>query len=523
MKVIILSLLSCALTGSAGYWITGDPVSVPASKRTSAEAKRTVRRSRATFSLITLPVPAAETAAATVAPTASGDDSTARPETAVAMPSVQAGPATLPVATSGGGPIEGVEIVSVDDDIRYVPATRPALPVAQHPPEATPENTDTGKPVHEWQRLTDDWWGARPWLDDHGISINANITMDGSSVFSGGVDGSGSAFRELFNLNATIDTERLFDWKGGTFFVNFQNQAGSNGGEDVGDLQGVSNIDTGGDRTQVSELWYEQAVLDGRVRVKVGKIDANVDFDHVADADSFINGAFGAAPTILGFPTYPDPAMGVTAFVKPTEKTYVGVGAFDGSGLNGHPTGNIGPAGFFDGDSYFFIAEGGVDWTIGNGLDGRFGAGVWHHTGDFEQFDGGISSGATGPYVIFDQKVWREDPDNQDDEQGLGVFVKYGYADPDVSPIENQVAAGLAWTGLIPTRDDDTLGFGISWAGLSGQAGFAHDSETVYELFYRARLNTWFSVQPDLQYIANPADGGTADAIVGTLRIMIDF
>lgn len=510
-----LALVGCVLAGSAGYCLIDDPVAGTAA--VTSHAKRATYRSWAAYSLVTPAVgPEVSLAAATVpaSPAADEPQSTTRPSIANDVGVPPTGPM---------GPVEGVEIASVDDDIRYVPTTRPAQPVAQHPPEATTQNVDTGKPIHEWQRLTDDWFGARPWLDDHGVSINANLTADWSNVFSGGTNPGASAFRELFNLNATIDTERLLGWKGGSFFVNFQNHAGENGSMDVGALQGTSNID-GPDRNQISELWYEQALLDDRVKVKVGKIDANVDFAHTPDADNFINGAFGAQQAILGFPTYPDPAMGVTAFVKPTEHTYVGLGVFDGSTLAGHPTGDIGPAGFFEGDAYFYIAEGGFDWTAGRGLDGRASVGVWHDTADFATFAGGTDSGTTGYYAMIDQKVWRENPDDKDDKQGLGLFVKYAYANPDVSTITNQIGAGVAWTGPIPGRDDDTLGLGVTWAGLSAQAGLPHDSEVVYEAFYRIRLKAWLSIQPDLQYVVNP-DGGAAaaDALVGTLRVMIDF
>jgi hypothetical protein len=57
---------------------------------------------------------------------------------------------------------EGLEFATIDDDRRFEPTERPERPEAQHPPVSTPENVDTGKPVHDWQRATDDWFGLRP-------------------------------------------------------------------------------------------------------------------------------------------------------------------------------------------------------------------------------------------------------------------------------------------------------------------------------------------------------------------------
>lgn len=431
-------------------------------------------------------------------------------------------PTTEPTPTVAGHPVEDVEFASIDDDIRFSPTTRPAEPSAQHPPEADAKNVDTGKPVHQWQRMTDDWFGTRPWLDDHGISFQASMTMDWTTFPVGGVGNNSSALRELLNANITLDTDRLMGWKGGTFFANFQQQTGENGSADAGDLQPISNIDADG-RTQLSELWFEQAFGD-RIRVKVGKIDANADFAHTPDADEFINNSFAAQPVILGFPTYPDPAMGLTLFVNPTEKTYLGAGVFDGSTLAGHRTGDIGPAGFFHGASHlFYIGEAGIDWTAPRQLDGRFSVGLWHDTSDFDRFNGGSDSSSTGPYVMLDQQLWRENPSDKDDHQGIGLFAKYGYADPNVSAITHNIAAGMAWTGPIPGRDDDVFGLGVSWAGLSDHAGLTQSNETVYEMFYRLRLTTWFSIKPDLQYITHPAAGADGDTLAATVRMVIDF
>jgi hypothetical protein len=165
----------------------------------------------------------------------------------------------------GGGAIEGSEEASIDDNLRFIPTTRPMQPEPQRPPLSKEENVDTNKPVHEWQRGTDDWFGARPWLDDRGVSFQANWTLDYSKNFRGGLDTAGSAFRHLFNANLTLNTERLFGLKGGTLFVNFQNQSGDSGLTLTGDAQMFSNIDADG-RTQLSELWYEQALLDASGR-----------------------------------------------------------------------------------------------------------------------------------------------------------------------------------------------------------------------------------------------------------------
>jgi hypothetical protein len=194
-----------------------------------------------------------------------------------------------------------VVVASVGEEERFGPTTRPDVPEATRPPLSTEKNVDTNKPIHAWQRGTDDWFGVRPKLDDRGITLQANAVLDSSWDLVGGLHRGDSAVRYLLNANITIDTERLAGWKGGSFFINFQNQAGGDGGEMVGDAQGVSNIDSR-DLTQISELWYEQRFGDDLVRVKVGKVDANSEFARVENGGEFLNPSFGVSPTIVGMP-----------------------------------------------------------------------------------------------------------------------------------------------------------------------------------------------------------------------------
>jgi porin len=425
-----------------------------------------------------------------------------------------------------GIPIEGSAEASIDDTLRFLPTTRPTQPEPQKPPAATPENVDTDRPVHEWQRATDDWLGVRPWLDDRGVSLQANLTLDFSKNLRGGLDTGGSATRHLFNANVTLDLERLAGLAGGTVFVNFQNQAGDNGSTLTRDIQAYSNIDADG-RTQVSEFWYEQVLMGEKLRVRVGKIDANSEFAKVESAAAFLQSSMGVSPTITAMPKYPDAAFGIDLFLHPCDHWYVGAGVFDGAVQEGVKTGERGPATLFGPPAdLYLIGETGVTWDFGGRRSGRLAAGVWHATGRLERFDGGTASGATGPYVVLEQVLWRPAPGDEADERGVAAFFQYGYADPSVSAFVHHVGGGVSWTGPIPGRADDVAGLGASWVRLTDGvgAGFGRDDELSVELFYKARVLKWLSVQPDVQYIRHPGGDRTVrDAWVATVRLVMDF
>lgn len=98
---------------------------------------------------------------------------------------------------------------------------------------------------------------------------------------------------------------------------------GRNGSDDAGDFQGFSNIDADRDFFQASEYWWKQRLFGDKLRIKVGKAAANSEFAFVASAGDFINLSAGFSPTIFLLPSYPEPALGVNAFVYPTDWFYL--------------------------------------------------------------------------------------------------------------------------------------------------------------------------------------------------------
>jgi porin len=105
-------------------------------------------------------------------------------------------------------------------------------------------------------------------------------------------------------------------------------------------------------------------------------------------------------------------------------------------------------------------------------------------------------------------------------------------ADPDVNQIQYSVAAGLAYTGLVPGRDEDVAAVGAV-VGINGwkyrqaqrEAGTPVSGEEVaLEGTYRIELLPWMSLQLDAQYIINPGtDPGTSDALVLGFRHVVRF
>ena len=144
-----------------------------------------------------------------------------------------------------GGPLFSPQARPTDDlesdDASNARHRHPNRPFVQRPQQTAPLSHDqVGTDQSLWNRphLTGDWFGLRSRLSDGGISFDSSLTIDTSRNFQGGLDTSKTLVRQLFDANATIDTERLFGWKGGTVFVDYQHQSGPYGAIIAGDAQG---------------------------------------------------------------------------------------------------------------------------------------------------------------------------------------------------------------------------------------------------------------------------------------------
>ncbi len=363
-------------------------------------------------------------------------------------------------------------------------------------------------------------------LHESGITTESSLIIDYSKNLRGGADTSGDATRHLFDFNMTFDLDQILGIERATFFVDFQTQNGQDGSEEVGDIQAFSNIDEA-DFTALYEVWYEQWFGD-ILRLKIGKVDANSEFAFVEHGGEFINSSPGFSPTIFALPTYPDPAMSINVFVYPSSDSYVGLAVYDGAAQEGVKVGRRGPSTFYeDPADLFYIGEAGKSWSGGDSnLNGRLGVGVWHHDGSFTRFDGTTDHGTFGYYVVVDQQLYRENPDDPGDSQGIGGFLQLGIADGDVSEIKHHYSLGAAWTGAMDGRDDDITGLMLSYVELSDTtgSGFTEDFELAIELFHRLQITPWFAIKPDLQWIINPGGDKTlSDALVATLRTELIF
>lgn len=420
-----------------------------------------------------------------------------------------------------------------------------AWPVLADPPaeEATQATTATAEPSPEpcdlltTDRLTGDWFGARPWLGDRGIDFNMSLTSVYQQNFHGGAQThNGHRVTGGADYELTLDFEGLGLWKGGKIYTWVESGWNDAIDDRVGGLFGV-NSDAMGDRSiLVHELYYEHSFLDGQVRFKAGKIDLTCDIDTNAYANDgtlqFLNAALVNTGNIPG----PSPGLAAVLVVKPVDWLYVGFAGADADAdirETGFRTAFHREDNFISGTEFGFLPTWKTPWGR---LPGAYRFAVWHDGRSkpvyFDDLGGRRITiprkrDDMGFYFNMDQLVLKENPRDDVDEQGLGFFFRYGYAHGDANLIEHFWSVGGQYQGLIPTRDDDVLGLGVAQGILSEDlrlTGELPHRETVLEMYYRISLTPWLSISPDFQWILDPGGVLTGtDAFVAGFRVRADF
>ena len=339
-------------------------------------------------------------------------------------------------------------------------------------------------------------------------------------------------------IEIAADFERLFGLEGIGFYAaadSLWSRSGGIDGASVGSSFGVNGNEGGSRALDVTQLWFEGAVLDGDLRIRAGKMDIaggfecggqTVAFDtgtYAGDnSTQFINGGLGGNAII----PFPDEGIGAAFFYNPGDTWYAAFGVVDAQADNRETGFNTAMT---DEDYFFYIFETGITPQIESSkgpLSGAYRVGLWVDGQDKTRFSNDNNyRDDKGVYLSCDQMICKEN-DGAEDSQGLGAFFRWGYANSDLNEMGSFWSFGFSYQGLFDGRDDDLFGIGMAHGVYSDQAaaGFTENAETAYEVYYNATVNDNLSISPSLQYIVDP--GGTnaaSDALVLGVRAVVAF
>jgi porin len=387
--------------------------------------------------------------------------------------------------------------------------------------------------------LSGEWGGRGTELATQGFEFGLSLYGDVMFVVDGGLE-RGTAFAGLLEPTLTVDLDRALGWKNTTIFVHGIGTFGNDPTELTGSLHAPSSFGNSVDTFSLFEAWIEREFLDNSLSVRAGLYGVDTEFDVKETAGVFINGGFGtgidlAQSGLNGPCIFPTSCLGIRVRYEPTTTRYFQIAVLDGvAGDPGNPKGTHIHLSHDDG--VLVLGEAGFERAAEQERFLRAAVGTWHYTTTFDDLLKVDAAGqpvrrhgTQGVYALLEGVLYRE-PDRR--TQGLSAFLRMGMADQDVNPVRCTVGGGLAYTGLMPGRDEDVTGLGASVA-INGDvfrksrslAGTPVDRrEVLVGLTHLLPLTPWASVQLDAQYIGNPGTDPTVDdALVIGLRFQIKF
>lgn len=368
-------------------------------------------------------------------------------------------------------------------------------------------------------------WRSRLEALGIGLQLFYNQYLGWKPEGGGANDDAAFGHSASYDFFALVDVEEAAGWRGLDLLLHVKGQYDRNVNDDVGALSDPIDDADFDEPIYVDELWLQQALFDDRLRLRLGFLEQQTLFDRNAYANSedrqFLASALDNNP-LVPLPN----GLGAALMARPTGALELVLGAADADNLPRQPGFDTA---FDDAGSLTGYLEVTLRTRIpspAGPMPGAYRAGTFVDGREKPVFGGsGSERGHWGAYASVDQLAYRE---HRDAEEGLGLFARFGYADPDTNALAWFWSLGFEYRGLLPCRGDDVLGVGSYQAIASGRYQEQIDPdlerETGIEVYYRIEVLPWLALTPDFQYLIDPGAGSTArDAAIGVLRFRGSF
>src|SRR5690554_5085229 len=309
-----------------------------------------------------------------------------------------------------------------------------------------------------------------------GFSAGGGIYADGIYNFSGGIEeGFGYAAMGLAEVSWKSNNAEL--WKGTELFFSIASLIGSNpSAQLVGDFQGVSNIDAGGNHICFQELWIQHTFP--YFSISAGLHDANALFAISESGTLFLNGSFGI-PSLIAesavAPLFPLTALGVQLEIPINEFLSFNSGVYDGRPIDFEDNPYNLSWNLSKHDGALFMNE-----LVMNQETGFQKIGFFYHSGtsvyneSTELFDT-IFEHNYGFYSILDQKIWN----NNDNSKSISTFVQLAVSPQKLNEHTTYIGSGIVFDGF-GSKEKSVFGLALAYAQCTTHSL----SETVLELSY---------------------------------------
>jgi porin len=412
--------------------------------------------------------------------------------------------------------------------------------------EITPVVDKAQPSFWDQQYMLGDWGGERTRLEKEGVSFDFNDIGD-FLVDTTGSQTHHATYFGRFRATADIDFNKLAGFDGEFFFSGIY-QYGRNLSGDYLHVNTLTSSIAGEESERIDQLWYQQGFFNSMLKIKLGQVAAVNEFGATDFFDILFNDELGYAPNAIFNTRQPFSPAG-----KP--------GVVVWGDLSGITPGLYAKAGVFTAyDNPYRPDSNGVDYynDFNRGLSGSFELGYKEQNTVYDGVykvgvnanpsveytnpaTGQIYHGDYNVYAIAEKTVYHPeslsaDPKDMkqtlDTKKGLDLLLEFVGAPGDRNPLDYEFTLGGRYTGLIPDRPTDKIGFGLIYSdngnafsdAYVNNTGGGLGGETTLELDYQYNPAPWLSIQPDAQYIFDPGgDSSRDDILVLGLRTIVKF
>jgi porin len=387
-------------------------------------------------------------------------------------------------------------------------------------------------------------------LKAYGIYLNGGAETNVYGWIAGGRK-TGVNLQGEDTLGVDLDLNRMFGIPAAAIHVSTDDRWGQNPGRFSSGTLTTANYGPQ-DNYRLGELSYDQDLFNDHVRILVGRIADNIDFNTSELYCRFLFAICGNGSSMWYLnnanPSYPVATWGGRVTIKPSLESYLRFGAYQETSVAGANAAFGKSFDFGHNTGVFLPAEIGYKTSFAQDPFPR-GAyiGGWYDSSRFTDVLRGTTPGTVGGYpergrsgIYFQMQQMVYRPSMQS-ERGLTVFGVAQLETSDTGPFSQSYTGGLSWVGPLFTRPEDKLNFGFinyqfnrkfveAWrdscfnspstgpgAFFPGLTGFARrnacspfsPTEWQVELNYSYKLAPGIDFIPVVAYFINPDMGTT--------------
>jgi porin len=388
------------------------------------------------------------------------------------------------------------------------------------------------------QYMLGDWGGERSKLESEGVKFDFNDIGDFLSNVTGSQSNRATYFGR-FRAGVDLDLNKLAGVDA-EFYATGIYQYGRNLSGDYLHTNTLTSSIAGTESVRLDQFWYKQWLADHMMSIMLGQVAAVNEFGATDFFDILMNDELGYAPNAIFNTRQPFSPAGKPGIVVWGDLSEVTQGLYAKTGVFTNAPAPYRPDRY--GVDYNNDFDHGIAASIELGYkeqktvyDGVYKIGVNADSDHYaDPATGQVYHNDYNAYAIVEKTVYHPVglDGKLDTKKGLDLLFEFVGEPGDRNPLEYEFTMGGRYTGLFPGRDTDKAGFGLIYSdngyafsqASQNAGGPGIGGETTLELDYQFNPAPWLSIQPDAQYIIDPAGIQSRDNIVVLgLRTIVHF